>query len=147
MDLARAAGPVDAGRLRLAIGRLSRLMRRHSVAGLTPTQISTLASVERRGPLRLGDLAAYEGISPSTLSRPVAALEEGGYLERRTDPDDARSSLVATSERGRALLTTIREETTALLAERLELLTAEQRSTLAAALPALEHLADIDQSL
>lgn len=135
---------LDAGRLRLAIVRIARLLRRHDIAGLTPTQTSTLATIERCGPLRLGDLAAHEGITPSTLTRPVAALEEGGYLERRTDPADARSSVVAVSEAGRALLATIRGETTALLRERLDQLSAGQRAALAAALPALEHLADLD---
>lgn len=141
-----APDTVDAGRLRLAIARLARELRRHTVAGLTPTQISTLASIERRGPLRLGDLAAYEGITPSTLTRPVAALEERGFLERSTDPEDARSSVVAVTEAGHGLLATIREETTTLLRERLELLTSDQRKALRAALPALERLAEIDHA-
>lgn len=137
-------GAIDAGRLRVAIVRIARLLR-HDVAGLTPTQASTLATIERCGPLRLGDLAAHEGVTPSTLTRPVAALEEGGYLERRTDPADARSSVVAVSEAGRKLLATIRGETTALLAERLDRLTPEQRAALATALPVLERLADMDR--
>ncbi|MQA84687.1 MAG: MarR family transcriptional regulator [Streptosporangiales bacterium] len=134
---------IDAGRLRVAIVRIARLLR-HDIAGLTPTQASTLVTIERCGPLRLGDLAAHEGVTPSTLTRPVAALEEGGYLERRTDPADARSSVVAVSSDGRKLLATIRGETTALLAKRLEWLSEEQRAALAIALPALERLADMD---
>lgn len=140
-----AAGPtLDAGRLRLAIVRTARLLRRHDMAGLTPTQTSTLATIERFGPLRLGDLAAYEGITPSTLTRPVAALEEGGYVERRVDPADARSSVVAVSGAGRQLLARIRGETTALLQDRLGQLRPEERAALATALPALERLADFD---
>src|SRR5262249_48457738 len=87
------AGPViDAPRLRVAIARLSRWLRRHELAGLTPTQLSALATVDRIGPLRLGDLAAAEGIAPSTLTRLVTVLEERGYVERCPVPGDARAS-------------------------------------------------------
>lgn len=142
---APSAEAIDAGRLRVAIVRIARLLRRHDVAGLTPTQVSTLATIERCGPLRLGDLAAHEGITPSTLTRPVAALVDGGYLQRHTDPDDARSSVVAVSDAGRQLLEAMRGETTALLRERLNELSREQRAALAAALPALERLGEPGQ--
>src|SRR5437764_15424022 len=89
------AGEIDVTRLRVAIARLSRRLRRHELAGLTPTQLSALATVERAGPLRLGDLAAAEGIAPSTLTRLVTALEERGYVDRCPVPGDARASTLA----------------------------------------------------
>src|ERR1700745_3933060 len=89
------AGEIDVTRLRVAIARLSRRLRRHELAGLTPTQLAALSTVERSGPLRLGDLAAAEGIAPSTLTRLVAVLEEAGYVTRRPDPSDARASTIA----------------------------------------------------
>lgn len=134
---------LDAGRLRVVIVRLSRELRRHSIGGLTPTQLSALTTVERCGPVRLGELAASEGITPSTLTRLVSVLEERGYVDRRTDPGDARSSRVAVTPRGQRLLSRNRDETTAALAERLNDLTPEQRLLLDQALPALEQLADM----
>ena len=80
----------------MAIARLSRRLRRHELAGLTPTQLSALATVERAGPLRLGDLAAAEGIAPSTLTRMVTALEERDYVDRGPVPGDARASTLRT---------------------------------------------------
>jgi len=133
---------LDAGRLRVAIVRLSRELRRHSIGGLTPTQLSALTTIERYGPVRLGALAASEGITPSTLTRLVSVLEDRGYIERQTDPGDARSSHVAVSARGHRLLDRIREETTAILTEQLGQLTPQQRLLLDEALPALEQLAD-----
>src|SRR5262245_65998161 len=135
---------IDVARLRVAIARLSRRLRRHELAGLTPTQLSALATVGRIGPLRLGDLAAAEGIAPSTLTRLVTALEERGYVERCPVPGDARASTLTIAPAGHAALERIREQSTILLADRLATLTAEQRTALAAALPALEQLADTD---
>jgi DNA-binding MarR family transcriptional regulator len=140
------AGPgmIDVTRLRVALARLSRRLRRHALAGLTPTQLAALSTVEQSGPLRLGDLAAAEGIAPSTLTRMVAVLEELGYVRRDADPKDARASTLAITPQGHETLERLREEGTALLTQWLALLTADQRAALAVALPALEALAEPD---
>src|SRR6201997_3064518 len=117
------SGVIDVTRLRVALARLSRRMRRHQLAGLTPTQLAALSTVERSGPLRLGDLAAAEGIAPSTLTRLVSALEESGYVRRDADPKDARASTLAITPKGHGVLENLREEGTALLTESLRLLT------------------------
>ncbi|MBO0819371.1 MAG: MarR family transcriptional regulator [Nocardiopsaceae bacterium] len=135
-------GTVDVTRLRVAIARLSRRLRRNDTSGLTPTQLAALSTVERSGPLRLGDLAAAEGIAPSTLTRLVTVLEDLGYVRRDADPSDARASTLAITARGHAMLENLREEGTAFLTESLRLLTSEQRSALSGALPVLEQLAD-----
>jgi DNA-binding MarR family transcriptional regulator len=133
---------VDVTRLRVAIARLSRRLRKHELAGLTPTQLAALATVERSGPLRLGDLAAAERVAPSTLTRLVSALEEQGYVQRRAVPGDARAWTLAVTERGHEVLDQIRHENTLLLADSLLTLSSDQLAALAAALPALEQLAD-----
>jgi len=135
---------IDATRLRVAIARLSRRLRHHELAGLTPTQLSALATVEQAGPLRLGDVAAVEGIAPSTLTRIVTALEECGYVKRCAVPGDARASTLAITPRGHEVLERIRHESTAMLAQSLALLGPEQIEVLADALPALEQLAEVD---
>ena len=135
---------IDATRLRVAIARLSRRLRHHQLAGLTPTQLSALATVEQAGPLRLGDVAAAEGIAPSTLTRIVTALEECAYVKRCAVPGDARASTLAITARGHEVLERIRQETTAILTESLMMLPPEQIEALAAALPALEQLTEVD---
>jgi DNA-binding MarR family transcriptional regulator len=139
---ARLAGPdIDAARLRVAVLRLSRRLRKHDLAGLTPSQLSTLSYVGSSGPVRLGDLAAAERIAPSTLTRLVNVLESRGYVQRQPAPDDARASLVSVTESGLAALQRIRAEGTAMLAEILGTLPPDQLAALEVALPALESLA------
>ena len=141
---AATAPAIDATRLRVAIARLTRRLRRHQLAGLTPTQLSALATVEKADALRLGDLAAAEGIAPSTLSRLVTALEDAGYVQRHAVPGDARASTLRITRDGRAVLDRIRQQTTMVLAGMLLELTPDQRAAVAAALPALEQLAGPD---
>src|SRR6201986_3225172 len=101
---------IEVTRLRVALARLSRRLRRHELAGLTPTQLAALSTVEQAGPLRLGDLAAAEGIAPSTLTRLVAVLEELGYVRRDADPKDARASTLAITALGHETLEGLRGE-------------------------------------
>jgi DNA-binding MarR family transcriptional regulator len=138
------APAIDVARLRLAIARLSRRLRRHQLAGLTLTQVAALSTVDRSGPLRLSELAAVEGVAPSTLTRLVAALEDRGYVERGTVASDARASELAITRRGREVLDRIRQDSTTVLASSLASLQPDQLAALAAALPAIEQLADVD---
>jgi DNA-binding MarR family transcriptional regulator len=138
---AAAQPEVDVARLRVAILRMSRRLRKHELAGLTPSQLSTLASVAKTGPVRLGDLAATERIAPSTLTRLVSVLEERQYVQRRPVPGDARASMVVVTPPGTEVLDRIRQETTSLLTEIVLGLSAEEQQALARALPALEQLA------
>jgi DNA-binding MarR family transcriptional regulator len=52
--------------------------------------------------VRMQDLAARAVLSRTRVSRIVAELETEGYVERRTDPSDARASLVSLTASGRA---------------------------------------------
>jgi DNA-binding MarR family transcriptional regulator len=144
---AAATGPVgpadgiDAARLRVAVLRLARRLRKHDLAGLTPSQLSTLSTVGKCGPVRLGDLAAAERIAPSTLTRLISVLEGQGYVRRDAAPGDARAFLVSLTDQGYEVLLRIKDEATSLLTEILMTLPPGQIDALSAALPALEQLA------
>ncbi|BEP13007.1 MarR family transcriptional regulator [Acidothermaceae bacterium B102] len=129
-----------AARLRLAIARIYRQLRQDNTEGLTLTQLSTLARVEENEPVRPGQLATLEGISPSTLTRLIASLEELGLIERTTDPADGRVSHLQLTDHGRGALDQIRSRRTALLQSRLSQLGPDARASLLAAIPALEQL-------
>jgi len=129
-----------AARLRIAVGGLVRWLRQRDPGSLSPAQLSALLSVELYGPLRIGDLAARERVSPPTMTRLVDVLAEARLVDRRPDPEDRRGQLVELAPAGGALLAEIRRERTTLLSRRLAALPPEDRAALAAALPALEAL-------
>jgi DNA-binding MarR family transcriptional regulator len=130
----------SAARLRMALVRLARTIRRHGDPGLTATQISALATVEEFGPMRISALAAYESMGAPAATRVVASLEELRLFERRDDPQDGRASVVDLSDVGRATLANLWNERTIGLSSRLDRLSAKERATIDAALPALETL-------
>jgi DNA-binding MarR family transcriptional regulator len=61
-----------------------------------------LGRLVEQGPMRLSDLADSVQLDPSTVSRQVRALCDGGFTEALEDPDDRRARLLEISERGRA---------------------------------------------
>ena len=129
-----------ASRLRLALMRLARRLRQESPPGVTPSQLSALASIDRYGPLTIGDLAAHENVQPPTISRIVGALEGEGWIERVADPDDRRVALVRSTPRAHHELDRIRGERNASLARRLARLDPDDLAAAPAAVPALERL-------
>jgi DNA-binding MarR family transcriptional regulator len=129
-----------AGRLRLSVTRLARLLRQQDEGGLTPTMGAALATIGRVGPLTLGELAALEQVAPPTITKVIGKLEAAGFIDRLPDQADRRVCRVALSTRGRRRLEINRSRRTAWLADRLADLEPEQQDRLAAAIDAIEHL-------
>src|SRR6185312_7887275 len=99
------SAPDDAAaRLYVAVGRLVRMLRRTGTADISPGALSALSTLTRSGPSRLGDLAAREAVAAPTMTRIVAALEDGGLVSRRPDPADGRAVVVETTPAGAALV-------------------------------------------
>jgi len=137
-----AIEPDDVARLRAVIGRLSRKLNA-SVAdvGFSPSQLSVLGSIARRGPLGVGELAELEGINPTMLSRIVGKLHDADLIARIADPDDGRAVVVQVTSAGRKLHQRVQALRSKALADQLANIPADQTAELMAALPALEALA------
>jgi DNA-binding MarR family transcriptional regulator len=134
-----------AQRLRQAISRLYRRLRvteASSDASLTPARASALLHVDRRGPLRLSDLAEAEGLNPTMLSRMVGDLVQEGLLERTSDPGDRRAAWVQVTALGSDLAHRMRGERTEAVLSALDGLSASDRRAVIKALPALEQLVE-----
>jgi DNA-binding MarR family transcriptional regulator len=137
---ATAADAELVSRLRLTAMRLSRRLRREGADDITPSQLAILATVERYGPLTLGSIAEVEGVQPPTVTRIVAWLEGETMVRLAASPDDKRAKVASITAKGKRRLERIRSNRNAWLACRLDELTADERKTLADALPVLEKL-------
>ena len=135
-----------AARLRLSATRLARRLRQEADAGLTPSQLSALAVIEREGPLTLGALADHEKVAPPSITKVVAKLESIGLVARAVDPGDRRFVRVALTDAGRALLEDSRQRKTAWLTGRIRELGPPDRDRLAAALDVLDALVSGDRA-
>lgn len=133
-----------AARLRVAITRLARSLRSSSPGGLTQSQWSAMVTIEKHQPVRVGDIAEREGVSPPTATRLVATLETLDLVTRQVDPADRRSAYVSLTQAGRAKLDWARKMRTAALNRRLSSLPPQDIEKLQACLPLLEQLAAED---
>jgi DNA-binding MarR family transcriptional regulator len=99
------------------------LMFRHLLDrnALSASAALVLNRINREGPMRLTALAEAEGASQSGMTQLVQRMERQGLLERWSDPNDGRASLVRLGEGGRKLWQdrndVIRQRVAALLAD------------------------------
>jgi DNA-binding MarR family transcriptional regulator len=76
-----------------------------------------LRTLDRLGPQRTNDLAGALQLDASTVTRQVTALASDGLVERRPDPTDGRSSILAVTPAGRAAMGEVERERRAVLEE------------------------------
>jgi DNA-binding MarR family transcriptional regulator len=137
----------EASGLRVALVRIYRQLRARSGSDITPSQSSALARIEGAGPIRLGTLAELEGTTAATMSRVVDSLEVRSLIERVPDPLDGRASLVRLSPDGGAMLQDLRARNTEALRGALDQLSEEERAVIRVAIPVLEQLSTLLQSV
>jgi DNA-binding MarR family transcriptional regulator len=143
MTMAASTTAIDtelAPRLRLAITRTARRLRQEAPSDLGPSQLASLATIERHGPLAPGELAQRERIKPPTATRILGHLERAGLVERVRDPADGRSSILSIAAEGRALLRRVRARKTAYLAQNLQQLDSDDLAALERAADVLERM-------
>lgn len=132
--------PDLARRLGIATVRLARVLRQQDEGELTATLRSALATIDRQGPLTLGELAVAEHVAPPTVTKVVGKLEERGLIERAADDVDRRVVRVEVTPAGRRLLDVDRRRRATWLAARLDELDDDERAAVEAAVPVLERL-------
>ncbi|GAA1972082.1 MarR family winged helix-turn-helix transcriptional regulator [Catenulispora subtropica] len=108
------------------------------------TSAATLATLDRTGPRRITDLAAIEGVTQPAMTVLVRVMEESGLVERRGDASDKRVTLVHLTEAGATYVQARRQAGVEAFAQLIDNLADDEVEALAAALPALQHLAELE---
>ena len=81
---------------------------------IVPSHGEILLYLLGAGTLRMGELTRKVRRTKSTVTVLVAKLARAGYVERRPDPADSRSTLVSLTEKVRASVPLLRPSPTAL---------------------------------
>lgn len=130
-----------AAALRVSVMRLSRRLRyERAHQELTLTQLATLGTLDRHGPLTPRELAEHEKVQPPSMTRVLAGLEQQGLITRTPHPRDGRQHLVTLTDQAKAMLREDRRRREAWLAKRLTELTPQEREVLREAAPILDKL-------
>nr|BFD88689.1 hypothetical protein KitaXyl93_00490 [Kitasatospora sp. Xyl93] len=111
---------------------------------MSVTSAATLATLHRTGPRRITDLAATEGVTQPAMTTLVRVMEESGLVERRGDPSDRRVTLVCLTEAGASYVRTRHQAGVDAFARLIDELPDDDVESLVAALPALAHLAELE---
>jgi DNA-binding MarR family transcriptional regulator len=137
---ARDAAGVGAALQGVAAGVVRRVPRKLSL-----TSMSTLSTLERKGPRRITDLAVCEGVTQPSMTVLINGLERSGLVERQSDPTDKRVALVVLSAQGEEFMRAQRRVGAEAFEQLLKELKPDELATLVAAIPALTHLRELDE--
>jgi DNA-binding MarR family transcriptional regulator len=145
------SSPIDtletANRLRPALLRLARELRRETESlGITSRQATLLSLIREHPGLSLRELAALERISAPSLSGHVDRLEDAKLIERIRSGGDRRRVGLELTTAGDRLLRKVRAQRTTWLAERLAELPAEQVEAIERAIEPLNSLLTLEHA-
>jgi len=96
--------------LYLVVRRAHRLRSVRVHSSCDKAGLVLLGQLLEQGAMRLSDLAGSVQLDPSTVSRQVRALCDGGFTQAVEDPDDKRARLLTISDAGRAEVESVARE-------------------------------------
>lgn len=143
-DVSAAGSPEATDEIGEALYGLVTLAVRHGPREISLTAASTLSTLDRTGPRRLTDLAVIEGVTQPSMSVLVTGLERAGLAERRQEPSDKRIVMVALTAAGSDYIQARRKAGARAFASLIDKLPGDEAAALAAAVPAMDRLRELD---
>jgi len=142
-----AAPDTTAHRLTDVVTRLRRALRtsirtEYPWEALPMAQIELMQALSDQSPARVGDLAARQRLSTSTVSGLISQLMTAGLVVRGTHAEDRRVAVVELTDAGRGQLADWQAAHQRRIGAALERLAPDEQDAVAAALPALAKLVE-----
>ena len=142
-----AAPDATAHQLTDVVTRLRRALRtsirtEYPWEALPMAQIELMQALSDQSPARVGDLAARQRLSASTVSGLIGQLMTAGLVVRGTHADDRRVAVVELTDAGRRQLADWQAAHQRRIGAALERLSEGEQAAVAAALPALAKLVE-----
>ncbi|WP_166462794.1 MarR family winged helix-turn-helix transcriptional regulator [Amycolatopsis acidicola] len=122
----------------------NRLRETNANAPLSAAQSLVLSQLTTTDSMPITELAAADGRAISTMTEIVGRLTSAGLVVKRGGVEDRRQVRVAITAEGRRALEDNQRLRNQTLTERIAALSDQERAALAAALPALWKVAEID---
>ena len=124
------------------IVQLEHAMERHAPEAwmdlsLTIGQLKSLFFIDFEGGTNVKKLATALGVTPPNVTGIVDHLVEQGLVSREENPEDRRMIILKTTDKGKALITGLRESRISRVSNVLAQLSSEELSALAKGLSAL----------
>lgn len=129
--------------LRAAVLILARRLRYQQASDDISSSEAAVLGRLGHGPLTPGHLARAEHVRPPSMTRTIERLQERGYVQRESDPQDGRQVLVRRTPAGDAFAERSRQLRTAWLAGQFDKLGEADRRVLRHAADALRRLSDM----
>jgi MarR family transcriptional regulator, repressor for mepA len=117
---------------------MERVIRDTGLSGPQARTIGYIEANEERG-ITAREIAETFGTTPASVSSLIGGLERGGYVERTTDPNDARSKLLRVLPKGRGLTRDFDERMEGFKQRMVAGLSADDRATLVRLLTDIDH--------
>ncbi len=112
---------------------------------LTIAQLKSLVYIDSEVGANFRKLATALGVTPPDVTRIVDRLVEQGLVSRRENPEDRRMLLLQPTEKGKTLLSRLRDSRTARITHILNRLNTEELTALAHGLSALVRATETEQ--
>jgi DNA-binding MarR family transcriptional regulator len=127
-----------------AVGLLVRRVRAASASHeLSLTESAVMARLAKGGPATTADLARAEGMKPQSMGTTIAALEEGGMVERKPHPTDGRQMNIELTAKGVAVRKSAKDARRTWLAQAITKLDKQDQETLFTAGEIIKRLAEL----
>jgi DNA-binding MarR family transcriptional regulator len=124
--------------------QVSRGLRRRQLpvvvdaAALGPRHSAALSLLRERGPMSVGAIAGELGLTLATVSGIITDTERAGFVERTTDPEDRRRTIVSLVPQQRAAVSSWIDGASAPMERALDRLSPDERASFVKAMTFLE---------